>query len=188
MDDSLTKKIISQYEREPVLRVGNKQKIFFDNESFKNLILFFIDYKDLERKARKLLKENYNNNDCKYYYLLNYQWLMKYFEKYKLTNIFHYLMKSNIIEKIQDFERMSLNQKINSVSILLNEWDKNLINLNKDNIIFIDNDLKNNNLFNLKFFYFHPNNEINIKFYYEFFLVTKETYNSFTKGLGLNYE
>ena len=187
LDDSLTKQLISEYERQPVLRARQKETIFIDNESFKNLILFFIDYKDLERKTRYSLKEN-NNNNCKYYYLLNYHWLMKYFEKNKLTSIFHYLMKSNIIEKIQGFESMFLNQKINAVSVLLNDWDRNLNNLNINNNNFIDNDLKNNNLFNLKFFYFHPNNEINIKFYLEFFLVTKETYKSITKGLGLNYD
>ena len=188
LDDSLTKQLISEYERQPVLRARQKETIFIDNDSFKNLILFFIDYKDLERKTRYSLKENNNNNNCKYYYLLNYQWLMKYFEKNKLTSIFHYLMKSNIIEKIQGFDNMSLNQKINAVSVLLNDWDRNLNNLNINNNNFIDNDLKNNNLFNLKFFYFHPNNEINIKFYLEFFLVTKETYKSITKGLGLNYD
>ena len=188
LDDSITKQLISQIEREPVLRAKKKETIFIDNESFKNLILFFIDYKDLERKTKYSLKENNNNNNCKYYYLLNYHWLMKYFEKNKLINFFHYLMKNNIIEKIEGFESMSLKQKINGVSFLLNDLGQNLNILNINDNNFINNDLKNNNLFNLQFLYFHPNNEINIKFYLEFFLVTKETYKSITKDLGLNYD
>ena len=179
---SLTKIVIDQIGK-------NKNQIFrgtiFVNQSVKNLILFFIDYKDLQMKSKNFLKDNYNNNLGGYYYLLNYQWLLKYLEVYNLSTLFQYLMKGNIIETIKNYERLSSDEKISEIMMIINKWNPNIINSRSDNVNNIA--LKNNNLLNLKFDYFHPNSDINFKYYYDFVLVKKEAYEALIKEFGLNY-
>ena len=179
---SLTKIVIAQSQQ-------NTNQIFrgtiYVNQSVKNLILFFIDYKDLQMKSKNFLKDNYKNNICGYYYLLNYQWFLKYLEVYNLTNLFQYLMKGNIIETIKNYDRLSSDEKISEIMMIINKWNPNIINSRNDNVNNIA--LKNNNLLNLKFDYFHPHSDINFKYYYDFFLVKKEAYEALIKDFGLNY-
>jgi hypothetical protein len=136
-------------------------------------------------KSKNFLKDNYKNNICGYYYLLNYQWLLKYLEVYNLSTLFQYLMKGNIIETIKNYERLSSDEKISEIMMIINKWNPNIINSRSDNVNNIA--LKNNNLLNLKFDYFHPNSDINFKYYYDFVLVKKEAYEALIKEFGLNY-
>ena len=187
-ESNITKEILRQhgFGNEPqVLRARKKEPKDTKNDSLQNLILFYFDYQDLKKKSQNSLKDNYYNNNFGYYYLLSSHWLMKYIEVYKLTSIFYYLMQNDIIGSISNFDKLSLEQKKLMIINKLYDWDNNIIDIDDDSV---DNDaLKNNDLFNVKFNYFHANSDINFKYYSEFFLVKKETYESLTKFLKLNY-
>ena len=94
-------------------------------------------------------------------------------------------MKGNIIETIKNYDRLSSDEKISEIMMIINKWNPNIINSRNDNVNNIA--LKNNNLLNLKFDYFHPHSDINFKYYYDFFLVKKEAYEALIKDFGLNY-
>ena len=189
-ESNLTKEILKhpkQYNdnSQVVLRAIKKEPTSISNESLQNLILFYIDYKDIKKNSQNSLKDNFYNNKFGYYYLLSYHWLMKYIEIYKLKNIFNYMMNNNLIEKISNFETLSLEQKKHTILTKIYDWDSNIINI--DDIGVNNDELKNNDLFNVKFYYFHANSDINFKYYYDFFLVKKETYELLTKFLNFNF-
>ena len=84
---------------------------------------------------------------------------MKYIEIYKLKNIFNYMMNKNLIEKISNFETLALEQKKYTILTEIYDWDSNIMNI--DDISVNNDELKNNDLFNVKFYYFHANSDIN---------------------------
>ena len=181
----LTKVMIEkQIMKKEQIRINSK-KINSVNESLKNLILFYIDYIELERKSKNSLKDNYINNHFGYYYLLNFQWFQKYLEVFDLGHVFSYLMKNNIIEFIINYDELSLEEKINNILEIIKQFDQNLFTNEIGNIN--TNVLKDNNLFNLKFNYFQPNSDISFKYYSDFVLIKEQTYESLTKFLGLQY-
>ena len=188
-ESNLTKEIVNQprviEESKVVFRAQKKEPKDSSNECLQNLILFYIDYKDLKKNSQNSLKDNFLKNNFGYYYLLSYDWFMKYIKIYNLTNIFKYLMQNNLTEKITNFEQLSLEEKKNAILTLIYEWDNNIMNIDDNNVN--DEALKDRNLFDVKFNYFRANTDISFKYYYEFFVVKKETYESLTKFLKLNY-
>jgi hypothetical protein len=58
-------------------------------------------------------------------------------------------MKGNIIETIKNYERLSSDEKISEIMMIINKWNPNIINSRSANVNNIA--LKNNNLLNLKF-------------------------------------
>ena len=181
----LTKAIIEKHIKKKEENLRNSKKIILVNESLKNLILFYIDYIELQRKSKNFLKDNFINNSFDYYCLLNFKWFEKYLEVFNLGHVFSYLMKNNKIESINNYDELSSEDKFNNILKIINDFDQTLCN-NKNNNINITA-LKDNNLFNLKFNYFQPNSDICFKYYYDFVLIKKEAYESITKSFGFLY-
>ena len=181
----LTKAIIEKHIKKKEENLRNSKKIILVNESLKNLILFYIDYIELQRKSKNFLKDNFINNSFDYYCLLNFKWFEKYLEVFNLGHVFSYLMKNNKIESINNYDELSSEDKFNNILKIINDFDQTLCN-NKNNNINTTA-LKDNNLFNLKFNYFQPNSDICFKYYYDFVLIKKEAYESITKSFGFLY-
>ena len=176
---SLLNKPPEQYQTNKLRTRPKRENIYL-----KNLILFYMDYIDLITKTKNPFKNNYINNKFGYYYLLNYNWFMKYIEKSNLMNVFKYLMKNNIIGKIKDYDKLSLEQKEEAIREEIYEFDNNLINFKNFNID--KNELKNDSLFHLQYYCFNPRQDINIKYYQGFFLIKEETYKSIIKEFNFN--
>ena len=169
-----------------VLKQKNSADNIFIKERLKILILFYIDFKDLKAKSGQLLNQNYYHNNFGEYYLLNHQWFMKYLDTNNFTNIYHYLMTNCIIENVRDFENLSLERKIDIIMEQIIKFDKKIISFGNNNMNC--EELKKTNLFNLKLYYFNPNQDINIQYYQNFFLVRETTYKYIMNYFELNYE
>ena len=76
-ESNLTKEILKhpkQYNdnSKVVLRAIKKEPTSISNESLQNLILFYIDYKDIKKNSQNSLKDNFYNNKFGYYDIIIY--------------------------------------------------------------------------------------------------------------------
>ena len=155
------------------------------NEELKQLILFYIDFDEIKKKMKKVLIQNYNKNTFKdsSYYLLNYDWFMKFLELANMTHIYKFLMNNNIIESIENYNNLSQEEKINNIISKIEEKQLKLINKNINNLFSsIDN-----NLFNIKLDQKIINSRRCFFYYNQFLLLKEETFKLFTKNMKINY-
>ena len=158
------------------------------NDDFRKLILLYINNYEIKKKMNNSLIQNYNDNnniDIKenYYYLLNFNLFKKFLEINNINNILNYLINDNIIEKINNFDNLSLEQKISQILSYLNEDMIKQINNNKSNY----KELQNFNLININSQYIKINSTKLISYYYNFILIKEEIYQLFIKDLINNY-
>ena len=155
------------------------------NEELKKLILFYIDFDEIKKKMKNTLNQSYNNSafkDC-YYYLLNYDWFMKFLELTDITHIYKSFMNNKIIERIENYYNLSQERKINAIISKIEENQIKLINTNNNDLL----QLNDYNLFKIKM----EEKSINWKrcffYYYNFLLLKEETFKLFTKNMNINY-
>ena len=165
--------------------INERSDIKIINEELKHLILFYIDFDEIKKKMNYSLNLNYNNNSLKdcYYYLLNYDFFMKFLELTNMTHIFKFLMNNKIIENIENYFNLSKEQKINAIASKIEE--KQIISNNKKN-----NDvssLNDYNLFNIKKDEKSVNSRRSFIYYFNFLLVKEETFKLFAKNKNINY-
>ena len=160
-------------------------KINIINEELKKLILLYIDYDKIKNKMKNALIQNYNNNNIYFYYnsyyLININWLYKFLEINKLENIYDFLIQNDIINKIDNYEKLSNEEKISKITSKIKEDSLKLIKNNQKDF----SSLQNYNLFNIK------SNDINVnskkmKYFYDFILLKENTYKQFIKDLKIN--
>ena len=141
-----------------------------------------INFEKIKIKMKRDL--DIKNNFYDKYYLINSEWFNKYLELNNITEVYNYILSNGIIENI-----INNNQIIEKETII----NQVLSKLNSDMINKIKSDnnyenLKNNNLFQLKKANIKANEKKIITLYSNFILLKEESIKYFYEELKLNFE
>ena len=151
------------------------------NKELKFIILAFIDFKIIKKKINSYF--NKNNNIHEKYYLLNYDWFIKYIELNNIRSIYNNkLINNNNIENIiNNVENLP---KKNIVEKIISNIDSNLIKEIKKNNNY--SNLKKEELFKLKTNNLKIKDNKILKYYYNFILLKEETIQLLTNEFPFN--